>query len=292
MNGLLTAPGATRGILEKYGIHAKKKFGQNFLINAAIVDGIIEAAGITAEDCVLEIGPGIGTMSQRLSQEAGRLVCVEIDESLRPILNDTLEGYDNITILWQDILKTDLARLREEENGGKPFLVVANLPYYISTPVIMKLLQDAVPPRACTVMVQKELALRMAASPGSKDYGELSVVTGFFAAPEIVCTVPPSAFFPQPKVDSCVIRLVPRDVPPVVPRDRNFFFRVVKEAFAHRRKTLINSLSVCGDTRFSKERVAQALRCLPSGEGTGVEENIRAERLTMEQFAMLSDALL
>ena len=257
-----------------------------------VLDEIVDACGACADDLVLEIGPGRGALTTRLCEAAGRVIAVEIDTDLRPVLDNALAGRDNVKVLYQDILKTDLARLREEENSGKPFLVVANLPYYISTPVIMKLLQDAVPPRACTVMVQKELALRMAASPGNKDYGELSVVTGFFAAPEIVCTVPPSAFFPQPKVDSCVIRLVPRDVPPVVPRDRNFFFRVVKEAFAHRRKTLINSLSACGDTRFSKERVAQALRCLPSGEGTGVEENIRAERLTMEQFAMLSDALL
>ena len=271
---------------------AKKRFGQNFLQDEQVLDEIVAACGAGSGDLVLEIGPGKGVLTTRLAEVAGRVVAVEIDTDLRRDLDAALSGLQNVKILYQDILKTDLTRLREEENDGKAFVVVANLPYYISTPVIMKLLQDDLPPSSCTVMVQKELALRMAASPGGKDYGELSVVTQFYAQPEVVCTVPPSAFYPQPKVDSCVLRLLPHEAPPVTPKDRQFFFHVVKEAFAHRRKTLINSLSACGDPRLTKSNIADALKQLPAtGEGT-VDESIRAERLTMAQFAALSDLLL
>ena len=272
--------------------HAKKRFGQNFLQDEQILEEIVASCGAGSGDLVLEIGPGKGVLTMRLAEVAGRIVAVEIDTDLQQDLDAVLSGLQNVKVLYQDILKTDLARLREEENAGKPFVVVANLPYYISTPVIMKLLQDEVPPSSCTVMVQKELALRMAASPGGKDYGELSVVAQFYARPEVVCTVPPSAFYPQPKVDSCVLRLVPHDAPPVQPKDRQFFFHVIKEAFAHRRKTLINSLSACGDPRLTKAQIADALKQLPAaGDGT-IDENIRAERLTMAQFASLSDLLL
>ena len=253
---------------------------------------IVAACGAGSGDLVLEIGPGKGVLTTRLAEVAGRVVAVEIDTDLRRDLDAALSGLQNVKILYQDILKADLTRLREEENDGKAFVVVANLPYYISTPVIMKLLQDDVPPSSCTVMVQKELALRMAASPGGKDYGELSVVTQFYAHPEVICTVPPSAFYPQPKVDSCVLRLLPHETPPVTPKDRPFFFHVIKEAFAHRRKTLINSLSACGDPRLTKAKIADMLNHLPvAGEGT-VNENVRAEQLTMAQFAALSDLLL
>lgn len=265
--------------------HAKKRFGQNFLTDEHILDEIVHACGASANDLILEIGPGKGVLTKRLCDVAGRVIAVEIDTDLQSALDAALAGTDNVTVLYQDILKTDLTRLREEANDGKPFLVVANLPYYISTPVIMKLLQDEVPPRACTVMVQKELALRMAASPGNKDYGELSVVAQYYANPEVVCTVPPSAFYPQPKVDSCVLRLVPHEAPPVTPRDRQFFFRVVKEAFAHRRKTLVNSLSSCGDTRLTKDRIVDAL------QKKDIPPDVRAERLSIEQFAILADLL-
>ena len=263
MNGLLTAPGATRGILEKYGIHAKKKFGQNFLINAAIVDGIIEAAGITAEDCVLEIGPGIGTMSQRLSQEAGRLVCVEIDESLRPILNDTLEGYDNITILWQDILKTDIRRLVDEYNEGRPLKVVA------------------------TVMVQKEVADRIRAEAGTKDYGAISLAVQYYAEPEVVLDVPPHCFMPRPNVDSSVLHLQAHTEPPVR-CDEQFMFALIRASFNQRRKTLANGLThglnYEGRT-LTREEVTQAL------DKMGLPPAVRGEKLTLEQFAELSELL-
>ena len=278
--------------------HAKKRYGQNFLRDTQVLDEIVAACGAQKDDCVLEIGPGKGALTTRLAAIAGRVIAVEIDTDLKPELDAALEHLSNVRVLYEDILKTDLRALRETEHGGKPFTVVANLPYYISTPVIVKLLQDPVPPLSCTVMVQKELALRMAAVPGSKDYGELSVVVQYYAHPEVICAVPPSAFYPQPKVDSCVLRLCPLDTPPVHPREPDFFFRVVREAFAHRRKTLVNSLSACGDPRLSREQVTRALQTLPQGEGTlrlsearGVDPAIRAERLNIAQFAALSDLL-
>lgn len=266
--------------------HAKKRFGQNFLTDEAILDTIVDACGVTNDDTVLEIGPGHGALTVRLARRARRVIAVEIDTDLRPVLDEALSTCENATVLYRDILKTDLKMLRETENSGEPFRVVANLPYYISTPVIMKLLQDAVPPRSCTVMVQKELALRMAAAPGSKDYGELSVVVQYFASPETVCRVPPAAFRPQPKVDSCVLHLVPRKEAPVMPRDRDFFFHVVKEAFAHRRKTLVNSLGACGDPRLSKDAVTKAL------QKKDIPADVRAERLSIVQLSELSDLLL
>ena len=287
MNGLLTAPGATRGILEKYGIHAKKKFGQNFLINAAIVDGIIEAAGITKEDCVLEIGPGIGTMSQRLSQEAGRLICVEIDESLRPILNDTLEGYDNITILWQDILKTDIRGLVDEYNEGRPLKVVANLPYYVTTPILMKLLEMKGCFESITVMVQKEVADRIRAQAGTKDYGAISLAVQYYAEPEVALEVPPHCFMPRPNVDSSVLHLKAYTEPPVR-CDEPFMFALIRASFNQRRKTLSNGLThglnYEGRT-LTREEVTQAL------DKMGLPPAVRGEKLTLEQFAELSELL-
>ena len=271
---------------QKNAPRAKKRFGQNFLTDDAILEEITGACGVTKEDTVLEIGPGKGALTVRLAREAGRVLAVEIDTDMKPLLEQALSGTTNVSVLWQDILKTDLVKLRETENAGRPFRVVANLPYYISTPVIMKLLQDDVPPVSCTVMVQKELARRMAAAPGNKDYGELSVVVQYYARPETICDVPPSAFSPQPKVDSCVLNLVPLDTPPVAPRDRDFFFRVAKESFAHRRKTLVNSLSTCGDPRLTKDRIADAL------QKKDLPADVRAERLTLAQFSDLSDLLL
>lgn len=265
---------------------AKKRFGQNFLTDETVLDTIIDACGVTNSDTVLEIGPGRGALTVRLARRAKRVIAIEVDTDLKPVLDQVLLTCENTRVLYQDVLKTDFAALREQENHGEPFPVVANLPYYISTPVIMKLLRDDMPPRACTVMVQKELALRMAASPGNKDYGELSVVVQYFASPRTVCDVPPSAFRPQPKVDSCVINLVPLEKPPVTPHDRDFFFRVVKESFAHRRKTLVNSLSACGDPRLTRERISRAMR------KREIPPDIRAERLSITQFADLSDDLL
>ena len=265
---------------------AKKRFGQNFLTDETVLDTIIDACGVTGGDTVLEIGPGRGALTVRLARCAKRVIAIEIDTDLKPVLDQVLLPHKNTRVLYQDVLKTDFAALRDQENNGEPFPVVANLPYYISTPVIMKLLRDDVPPRACTVMVQKELALRMAASPGNKDYGELSVVVQYYASPRTVCDVPPSAFRPQPKVDSCVMNLVPLKTPPVTPEDRDFFFRVVKESFAHRRKTLVNSLSACGDPRLTRERILRAM------SKNGIPPDTRAERLSIAQFADLSDDLL
>ena len=278
-------------------VHAKKRFGQNFLIDEDITEQIADSACLTREDTVLEIGPGTGALTKRLADRAGRVLAVEIDESLGKTLDETLGAMEHVSVLYQDILKCDLDALRADYNDGRAFKVVANLPYYISTPVIMKLLQDTVPPLSCTVMVQKEMGERMCASPGGKEYGALSVAVQYYARPELICEVPPSAFRPQPKVTSAVIRLVPLESAPVSVKDRDFFFRVTEGAFAHRRKTLVNSLSADASLGLSKERIAEALRAL-AGDGLlsqgGKEappENIRAERLSIEAFAALADRL-
>ena len=278
-------------------VHAKKRFGQNFLIDEDISERIVESACLTAEDTVLEIGPGTGTLTKLLAARAGRVLAVEIDESLGKTLEETLGGMEHVSVLYQDILKCDLDALRADYNDGRAFKVVANLPYYISTPVIMKLLQDTVPPLSCTVMVQKEMGERMCASPGGKEYGALSVAVQYYAKPELICEVPPHAFRPQPKVTSAVIRLVPLETSPVSVKDRDFFFRVTEGAFAHRRKTLVNSLSADASLGLSKERIAEALRALaadgllPRGGKEAPPENIRAERLSIEAFAALADRL-
>ena len=288
-------------------IHAKKRFGQNFLRDEAILEEIADSAQLTAEDVVLEIGPGTGALTTRLAARAKRVIAVEIDESLRdalgstlataagePIVRQSADGnlqIGNITVLFADVLKTDLAALRAEYSEGKAFKVVANLPYYISTPVIMKLLQDSVPPASCTVMVQKELAERMCAAPGGKEYGALSVAVQYYAKPEPVCEVPPQAFRPQPKVTSAVVRLVPLEAPPVRVKDRAFFFRVVEASFAHRRKTLVNSLSADAALGISRQGIEEALQIIPTETGTGLPADIRAERLSIAQFACLADFL-
>lgn len=284
MREVLASPGATRYILDKYGIKARKKYGQNFLIDANVIRNIVDAAGITKEDCVLEIGPGIGSMTQLLSRAAGSVVCVEIDETLRPVLEETLEDCENVKILWQDILKTDLKAVCAEQNGGKPLKVVANLPYYVTTPILMQLLEQKNVFTSITVMVQKEVADRIRSGPGSKEYGALSLAVQYFAEPEAVMTVPPSCFMPRPGVDSCVLCLKAYGQPPVECNEK-VMFALIRAAFNQRRKTLANAVShgysLNGRT-VSREEIAEILT------GMGLPATIRGEALSLEQFAQIS----
>ncbi len=269
---------------------AKKRFGQNFLIDETVIDAIIGSCDVDETDTVLEIGPGTGALTKRLAQKAAKVVAVEIDTSLKDKLEKELSEFDNIEILFCDILKIDLNELVKTQNNGKPFKVVANLPYYISTPVIMKLLRADIPPLSCTVMVQKELGDRMAASPGGKEYGDLSVTVRYYADPKKIIDVPPNSFIPAPKVDSVVLKLKPKEKAPVNPGDKEFFFKVVEASFAHRRKTLVNSLSSAADIRLEKERIVSALNELKE-KYPDINENIRAEKLSIFEFCDLSDIL-
>ena len=284
MREVLATPGATRYILEKYGIRARKKYGQNFLIDANVIRGIIDAAQITKDDCVLEIGPGIGSMTQLLSEAAGRVVCVEIDESLRPVLAETLEESENVKILWQDILKTDLRGICDEYNEGKPLKVVANLPYYVTTPILMQLLEQKNVFRSITVMVQKEVADRIRSGPGNKEYGALSLAVQYYAEPEAVMTVSPSCFIPRPGVDSSVLCLKAYAEPPVECSEK-VMFGLIRAAFNQRRKTLANAIShgyCLGGKQYTREEVTEAL------EEIGMPAAVRGEALSLEQFAQLS----
>ena len=278
-------PKNTIEVLQKYQFNFQKKFGQNFLINTAILEEIIDAAHITKEDFVLEIGPGIGTMTQYLCEAAREVVAVEIDTNLIPILRDTLKEYDNVEVLNQDILKVDINRLAEEKNGGQPIKVVANLPYYITTPIIMGLFESHVPIDSITIMVQKEVADRMQVGPGTKDYGALSLAVQYYAKPEIVVNVPPSCFMPQPKVGSAVIRLKCHEKPPVEVMDEKLMFQVIRGSFNQRRKTLANGLNNYGGIPLAKELIQESI------EELGVPVNIRGEALTLEQFAELSNII-
>ena len=278
-------PQNTIAVLQKYNFVFQKKFGQNFLIDTHVLDKIIRSAEITKDDFVLEIGPGIGTMTQYLACAAGKVVAVEIDRALIPILEDTLEGYDNVTVINEDVLKVDIAKLAEEQNGGKPIKVVANLPYYITTPIIMGLFEKNVPIKSITVMVQKEVADRMQVGPGTKDYGALSLAVQYYAKPYIVANVPPNCFMPRPKVGSAVIRLERYEKPPVEVKDEKLMFRIIRASFNQRRKTLVNGLNNSDQIPFSKEVIAEAVEKL--GKGTGV----RGEALTLEEFARLSNLL-
>lgn len=278
-------PKNTIEVIQKYGFAFQKKFGQNFLIDTHVLDKIIAAAGVTKEDMVLEIGPGIGTMTQRLAEAAGRVVAVEIDTNLIPILQDTLSDFENITIINEDILKVDINRLAEEYNGGRPIKVVANLPYYITTPIIMGLFESGVPIDNITVMVQKEVADRMQVGPGSKDYGALSLAVQYYAEPYIVANVPPNCFIPRPNVGSAVIRLTRHAKPPVEVRDRELMFRLIRASFNQRRKTLQNGLNNSPELNFTKEEIAAAIEVL------GLPAAVRGEALTLSQFAALSDQL-
>lgn len=278
-------PQNTIAVLQKYQFHFQKKFGQNFLIDPHVLEKIVEAAGITKEDFVLEIGPGIGTMTQYLCESAGAVAAVEIDRNLIPILKDTLSAYENVTIINNDILKVDIAALSQERNGGRPIKVVANLPYYITTPIIMGLLESRVPIDSITVMVQKEVAERMQQGPGSKEYGALSLAVQYYARPEIVANVPPNCFMPRPNVGSAVIRLTRHEKPPVEVSDEKFMFSVIRASFLQRRKTLANGLHNSGLISLSKEVIEECIREL------GYPANIRGEALSLAEFAALSDLL-
>lgn len=282
----LGIPQNTIAVLQKYEFHFNKRYGQNFLIDTSVLERIIDAAQITKEDCVLEIGPGIGTMTQYLAESAREVVAVEIDKSLIPILQDTLAAYDNVTVINEDILKVDIRKIAEEKNGGRPIKVVANLPYYITTPIIMGLFESHVPLKSITIMVQKEVADRMQVGPGTKDYGALSLAVQYYAKPEIVANVPPNCFIPRPNVGSAVIRLTRHETPRVQVKDEAFLFGPDRASFNQRRKTLVNGLGNAAELKLGKEEVAQALAQM------GLSATIRGEALTLEQFAQLSDLLV
>lgn len=281
----LSNPQKTIEVLQKYNFSFQKKFGQNFLIDPHVLDKIIAAAEITKDDFVLEIGPGIGTLTQYLAEAAREVVAVEIDSTLIPILEDTLSAYDNVSVINEDVLKVDLRKLAEERNGGKPIKVVANLPYYITTPIIMSLFENHVPLKSLTVMVQKEVALRMQAGPGTKDYGALSLAVQYYASPYLAANVPPNCFMPRPNVGSAVIRLTRFEETPVQVKDEKLLFRLIRASFNQRRKTLQNGLVNSQELDFTKEQVAAAIATL------GVSPSVRGEALTLEQFAALANAL-
>ena len=278
-------PQNTIEILQKYNFNFQKKFGQNFLIDTHVLEKIIEESGITKDDFVLEIGPGIGTMTQYLCENAREVAAVEIDKNLIPILADTLSAYDNVEVINDDILKVDINKLAEEKNGGKPIKVVANLPYYITTPIIMGLFESHVPIDSITIMVQKEVADRMQVGPGSKDYGALSLAVQYYASPYIVANVPPNCFIPRPAFGSAVIRLTRYQEKPVKVNDSAFMFKIIRASFNQRRKTLQNGLYNSSELRIPKEKTVAAL------EEMGLTPTIRGEKLSLEEFAKLSDIL-
>lgn len=278
-------PQNTIEILKKYEFSFQKKYGQNFLIDTHVLDKIIRAAKISSDDFVLEIGPGIGTMTQYLAEAAREVAVVEIDDKLIPILEETLKEYENVTIIHGDILKVDIEGLVQEKNQGRPVKVVANLPYYITTPIIMGLLEGSASVDSITVMVQKEVADRMKVGPGTKDYGALSLAVQYYARPEIVANVPPNCFIPRPKVGSAVIRLTRHQTPPVQVQDEDFLFRIIRASFNQRRKTLVNSLNNSPELQLTKEQVTKAL------EQMGLPAAVRGETLTLEQFAELTELL-
>ena len=278
-------PQNTIEILKKYEFSFQKKYGQNFLIDTHVLDKIIRAAEISSDDFVLEIGPGISTMTQYLAEAAREVAVVEIDDKLIPILEETLKEYENVTIIHGDILKVDIEGLVQEKNQGRPVKVVANLPYYITTPIIMGLLEGSAPVDSITVMVQKEVADRMKVGPGTKDYGALSLAVQYYARPEIVANVPPNCFIPRPKVGSAVIRLTRHQTPPVQVQDEDFLFRIIRASFNQRRKTLVNSLNNSPELQLTKEQVTKAL------EQMGLPVAVRGETLTLEQFAELTELL-
>lgn len=282
----LGIPQNTIAVLQKYNFTFQKKYGQNFLIDSHVLEKIMDAAEIGKDDCVVEIGPGIGTMTQYLAERAGEVVAVEIDKNLIPILTETLADYKNVSIINEDILKVDLNRIVEEKNGGRPVKIVANLPYYITTPIIMGLFENHVPVKSITVMVQKEVADRMQVGPGTKDYGALSLAVQYYAKPEIVAIVPPNCFIPRPNVASAVIRLTCHEKKPVEVKDEKGMFALIRASFNQRRKTLANSLSNAQNFSLTREQVTEAL------ESMQLSPTIRGEALTLEQFAALADILL
>ena len=282
----LASPRETKAIIDSYSFSFQKKFGQNFLVDSNVLENIIEKAGITEDDLVLEIGPGIGTMTQYLCESAREVVAIEIDETLIPILNYTLEDYDNVEIINDDALKTDIEKIVKKKNGGKPIKVVANLPYYITTPIIMELLEGKAPIESITIMVQKEVAERMQTGPGSKDYGALSLAVQYYADANILMTVPASCFMPRPKVDSSVIKLDIYDKPPVDVCDEEMMFKIIRASFNQRRKTLVNGLKNASNLPFTKEEIEESI------EKLGEDVRVRGEKLTLEQFAKLTNILM
>ena len=282
----LGIPQNTIAILQKYNFMFQKRFGQNFLIDTRVLDKIISASGITKSDMILEVGPGIGTMTQYLCESARKVVAVEIDKNLIPILeNDTLKEYDNVRVINEDILKLDINKLVQEENDGKPIKVVANLPYYITTPIIMGLFESHVPIESITIMVQKEVADRMQVGPGTKDYGALSLAVQYYAKPEIIANVPPNCFMPRPNVGSAVIKLTRHEQVPVEVKDEKLMFKLIRAAFNQRRKTLQNSINNSPELSLNKEQVVEAL------DKMGLSQTIRGEALSLEQFATLANYL-
>ena len=283
----LGIPQNTIAILQKYNFMFQKRFGQNFLIDTRVLDKIISASGITKDDMILEVGPGIGTMTQYLCESARKVIAVEIDKNLIPILeNDTLKEYDNVRVINEDILKLDINKLVEEENDGKPIKVVANLPYYITTPIIMGLFESHVPIESITIMVQKEVADRMQVGPGTKDYGALSLAVQYYAKPEIIANVPPNCFMPRPNVGSAVIKLTRHEQVPVEVKDEKLMFKLIRAAFNQRRKTLQNSINNSPELSLNKEQVVEAL------DKMGLSQTIRGEALSLEQFATLANYLV
>ena len=278
-------PTGTIEVLKKYNFNFQKRFGQNFLIDSNILEKIVSAAEVTKDDCVLEIGPGIGTMTQYLAESAREVIAVEIDKTLIPILEDTLSPYHNVTVINEDILKVDIRKLVEEKNQGHPIKVVANLPYYITTPIIMGLFESHVPLKSITIMVQKEVADRMQIGPGTKDYGALSLAVQYYAKPEVVAYVSPECFIPKPNVGSAVIRLDRYENPPVCVENEEFMFKVIRAAFNQRRKTLANGLGNASDLPITRIQAAEALEELSFGA------SVRGEALTLEEFAKLSNYL-
>ena len=285
MDGYLVDPKNTIEILKKYDIHFQKKYGQNFLIDSHVMNKIINTAGINKDDGVLEIGPGIGTMTQFLCENAANVIAVEIDKALIPVLNDTLSRYDNVKVIQGDILKQDICELSKIYNGGRPFKMVANLPYYITTPIIMGILENDMPVDSITVMVQKEVAMRMQAGPGTKDYGALSLAVQYYAEPYLAAKVPQNCFMPRPNVASSVITLKKHEAPPVKVKDKKLMFDIIRASFQQRRKTLVNGLKNCGSLCFDKEKILSAF------DKMGLDAAVRGETLTLAQFAELSDLL-
>lgn len=282
----LGTPSATKEIINKYSFAFQKKFGQNFLIDSNVLESIIRGAEITKDDFVLEIGPGIGTMTQYLCEAARQVVAVEIDKMLIPILEDTLSEYDNVEVINQDVLKVDIKSLAEEKNNGKPIKVVANLPYYITTPIIMGLFESGVPIDSITIMVQKEVADRMQTGPGSKDYGALSLAVQYYATAKVILNVSATCFMPRPNVDSAVIKLTRHKEPTVNVADEKLMFKIIRASFNQRRKTLVNGLKNSPELSFSKEQIVKAI------EKIGKPETIRGEALTLEEFADLANAFI
>ncbi|MDO4189026.1 MAG: 16S rRNA (adenine(1518)-N(6)/adenine(1519)-N(6))-dimethyltransferase RsmA [Lachnospiraceae bacterium] len=277
---------STQAVIAKHNFSIQKKYGQNFLIDEHVLNKIIAAAELTEDDYVIEIGPGIGTMTQRMAPLCKHVTAIEIDKELIPILSETLSEFSNVDVINEDVLKVDLKGLIDERNDGRPVKVVANLPYYITTPIIMGLLETKIPIKTITVMVQKEVADRMMVGPGTKDYGALSLAVQYYAEPYIVANVPQNCFIPRPNVGSAVIRLTCHEEPPVKVKDEKLMFKLVRASFNQRRKTLVNGISNFSELSYTKEQVTDAL------DKIGISENIRGEALNLEKFALLADALL